>query len=108
MDWVEGEPLSKFVGSRLNEPDTLRRIAAQWRGGTTASLRGLRIAHNDLQHGNVMVQGDGNIRLVDYDAMFLPKVSRRNAARNRDTRTTSTPSGRQSTMTTISTTSLPW
>ena len=73
MEWVEGELLSKFVDSRLNEPDTIRRVAAQWRGGTTASLRGLRIAHNDLQHGNVMVQGDGNIRLVDYDGMFLPQ-----------------------------------
>ena len=73
MEWVEGESLSSFVGSHLNEPDALRRIAAQWRGGTTASLRGLRIAHNDLQHGNIMVQGDGNIRLVDYDGMFLPQ-----------------------------------
>ena len=73
MDWVEGESLSSFVGSRLREPDTLRRIAAQWRGGPAASLRGLRIAHNDLQHGNVMVQGDGNVRLVDYDGIFLPQ-----------------------------------
>ena len=73
MEWVEGEPLSRFVGSRLDQPDVLRRTAAQWRGGTTASLRGLRIAHNDLQHGNVMVEGDGNIRLVDYDGMFLPQ-----------------------------------
>ena len=72
MDWVEGDPLGKFVDSNINEPDTLRRIAAQWRGGTTANLRGLRIAHNDLQHGNVMVQRDGSIRLVDYDGMFLP------------------------------------
>ena len=73
MEWVQGEVLSTFVGSKLKEPDTLRRVAAQWRGGTTASLRGLRIAHNDLQHGNVMVQADGNIRLVDYDGMFLPQ-----------------------------------
>ena len=73
MDWVEGESLSSFVGSKLNEPGTLRRIAAQWRGGPAASLRGLGIAHNDLQHGNVMVQGDGNIRLVDYDGIFLPQ-----------------------------------
>ncbi len=73
MEWVEGEVLSTFVDSKLQEPETLRRIAAQWRGGTTASLRGLRIAHNDLQHGNVMVQADGNIRLVDYDGMFLPQ-----------------------------------
>ena len=72
MEWVEGELLSRFVGSRLSEPDTLRRVAAQWRGGPVASLRGLRIAHNDLQHGNVLVQRDGSIRLVDYDGMFLP------------------------------------
>ena len=73
MEWVDGELLSRFVESRLNQPETLRRVAAQWRGGPTASLRGLRIAHNDLQHGNVMVQSDGSVRLVDYDGMFLPK-----------------------------------
>ena len=71
MDWVDGEQLSGFVGSRLDQPDTLRRLATEWRGGPPASMRGLRIAHNDLQHGNVMVQADGSIRLVDYDGMFL-------------------------------------
>ena len=73
MEWVAGESLSAFVGSNLNNPDALRRVAAQWRGGPAASLRGLGIAHNDLQHGNVMVQSDGRIRLVDYDGMFLPQ-----------------------------------
>ena len=72
MEWVEGESLSSFVGSHLNDPDALRRVAAQWRGGPAASLRGLGIAHNDLQHGNVMVQADDRIRLVDYDGIFLP------------------------------------
>ena len=72
MEWVEGESLNGFVGGNLNDPDALRRVAAQWRGGPAASLRGLGIAHNDLQHGNVMVQPDGRIRLVDYDGMFLP------------------------------------
>ena len=72
MEWVQGEPLSKFVGSNFNEPDTLRRLAARWRGAT-ASLRGLGIAHNDLQHGNVMVDEDENIKLVDYDGIFLPQ-----------------------------------
>ena len=73
MEWVEGESLSSFVEANLNDPDTLRRIAAQWRGGPVASLRGLGIAHNDLQHGNVMVDASGRIRLVDYDGMFLPR-----------------------------------
>ena len=74
MEWVDGDSLNKFVefvGAGLVVPDTLRQMAAQWRGGPVASLRGLRIAHNDLQHGNVMVQTDGNIRLVDYDGMYL-------------------------------------
>ena len=73
MEWVEGESLSSFVGSRLHDPDALLRVAAQWRGGPAASLRGLRIAHNDLQHGNVMVQANGRLRLVDYDGMYLPQ-----------------------------------
>ncbi len=73
MDWVEGEPLSKFVGSKVGEPDEIQRLAAHWRGGPVPNLRGLGIAHNDLQHGNVMVQGDGNVRLVDYDGIFLPQ-----------------------------------
>lgn len=73
MEWVEGEILSKCVEFNLKRPDVLRLLAARWRGGTTSSLRGLGIAHNDLQHGNVLVQDDGRIRLVDYDGMFLPR-----------------------------------
>ncbi len=73
MEWVEGQSLSSFVDDKINDPGMLRQVAAQWRGGPSASLRGLGIAHNDLQHGNVMVQKDGRIRLVDYDGMFLPQ-----------------------------------
>ena len=71
MDWVTGSPLNKYVYDHLND-SALRRLTARWRG-TNGTLRGLRIAHNDLQHGNVMVQDDGNIRLVDYDGIFLPQ-----------------------------------
>lgn len=73
MEWVEGESLSKFLDSNHSNPEALRRLAAQWRGGPTASLSGLGIAHNDLQHGNVLVQSDRAIRLVDYDGIFLPR-----------------------------------
>ena len=72
MAWVEGERLDRFVERNLNAPDILRDMAARWRGAN-GSLRGLNIAHNDLQHGNVMVQRDDAIRLVDYDGIFLPR-----------------------------------
>ena len=47
-------------------------LAASWRG-VNGTLRGLEIAHNYLQHGNVMVQDDGALHLVDYDGVFLPR-----------------------------------
>ena len=73
MDWVEGNTLGEYVESKIDEPEALRQIADEWQN-LVASLRDSGIAHNDLQHGNVMVQGDGSIRLVDYDGMFVPEL----------------------------------
>ena len=72
MEWVNGHPLDRYVRRNLDMPNSLQNIAARWRGLISA-LRSLNIAHNDLQHGNVMVQDDRSLRLVDYDAMFLPQ-----------------------------------
>ena len=72
MDWALGDRLDKFIGDHLNKPDIFADLAARWRG-VNGTLRGLKIAHNDLQHGNVMVQEQGAIRLVDYDGIFLPR-----------------------------------
>ena len=72
MTWVEGRRLDRFVEDNLSRPDRILDVCARWRGAN-GSLRGLKIAHNDLQHGNIMVQSDGTIRLVDYDSIFLPQ-----------------------------------
>ena len=72
MDWANGEPLDKFVRQNLDKPNAISGVAARWRGAV-GSLRGLGIAHNDLQHGNVMVQADNRLHLVDYDGIFLPQ-----------------------------------
>src|SRR5439155_7650368 len=52
-------------------PKSLLNAAAQWRG-LVNSLRGSHLAHGDLQHGNVLVTPQGQMRLVDYDTMFVP------------------------------------
>ena len=72
MEWVNGDPMNKFVQNNLDTPNNLQIAAARWRGLVSA-LGSLNIAHNDLQHGNVMVQQDRSLRLVDYDAIFLPQ-----------------------------------
>ena len=74
MEFVEGENLGKFVGKIIEEDqgrrETLSKVANRWRS-LNGELRNLDVAHNDLQHGNVMIQDDLEIRLVDYDGFFL-------------------------------------
>lgn len=72
MEWVDGEALNTFVERNLNDQKTLEKMIRTWRGQVVGSLRGCHLAHGDLQHGNVMVKPQGEILLVDYDAMFVP------------------------------------
>ena len=72
MDWAAGQPLDRFVQKNLDNPEALAEVARRWRGAV-GSLRGLGIAHNDLQHGNILVQEDNRINFVDYDSIFLPR-----------------------------------
>lgn len=72
MEWVEGEPLNAYVERNRADGPAMRRLAEQF-ARMTRDLRQAGIAHGDLQHGNVMVVG-GNLRLVDYDGMFVPTL----------------------------------
>ena len=70
MDWVEGQTLDQYVAANLANPGALRALAASW-STLMKDLQGMPIAHNDLQHGNVIVEPTGELRLVDYDGVFL-------------------------------------
>lgn len=72
MEYVEGEPLNVFVGGAVRrDPTFLDKLAGRWRS-MIADLAKHRIAHGDLQHGNVLITEQGEFKLVDYDAMFVP------------------------------------
>ncbi|HEV7214966.1 MAG TPA: hypothetical protein VGP33_07545 [Chloroflexota bacterium] len=70
MEWIAGELLHQVVERRLATPALLRELAEHWRS-LVADLTRLGVAHGDLQHRNILVAG-GQIRLVDYDGMFVP------------------------------------
>jgi hypothetical protein len=72
MEWVSGRQLHRYVEDNLGQGQILERLAAQWRG-VVAGLKGAHMAHGDLQHGNILVNGQG-IRLVDYDGLFIPAL----------------------------------
>ena len=73
MDWVEGQPLDEFISANLQSPGKLTDVAGRFLKLVGQLQRQFGVAHNDLQHGNVLVMSDGELRLVDYDGVYLPE-----------------------------------
>jgi serine/threonine protein kinase len=38
------------------------------------TLRENKISHGDLQEGNILIDRNGNIKLVDYDSICIPEI----------------------------------
>jgi len=73
MAWVKGLALNEFIEQNLSNPKVLLKLEARWLD-LLEHLKGLEIAHGDLQHGNVLVAEDGRFRLIDYDGMWVPAL----------------------------------
>lgn len=75
MAWAKGMTLGEFLEDRHRRPSELKQLGASLRGLATY-LESNRIAHGDIQPGNVMVAGDGReVQLIDYDGMFLDEIT---------------------------------
>jgi len=70
MEWIDGEPLHVYIERNLYQPQALRSLILQWKEMLGVLSRN-RIAHGDLQHGNVIVN-NSQLRLIDYDGMYVP------------------------------------
>jgi serine/threonine protein kinase len=73
MEWIEASQLNTFVEENLSNPRVLAQLRKHW-DRLVSDLRSAKIAHGDLQHGNVLVRSNGEIRLIDYDGMWVPKL----------------------------------
>ncbi|HET6205015.1 MAG TPA: hypothetical protein VFI25_19660 [Planctomycetota bacterium] len=76
MEWAEGETLGPAVESCYRDAGRLRALQRGFDKLETA-LRAAGLGHGDLQNGNVIVERRG-LRLVDYDGMFVPGMTRGN------------------------------
>lgn len=70
MDWVDAQPLKKYLAQKLNSPSEIDRLAENFKKMVT-DLHSHNLSHGDLQHGNLMVKDTGEIVLVDYDSMYV-------------------------------------
>ncbi len=77
MQWAEGDLLHTYVEQQLRFPWILASLRAKW-VTLVRDLENARVAHGDLQHGNILVR-NGAFQLVDYDGMWVPALKGRHA-----------------------------
>ena len=71
MEWVDAVRLDRYVEKQLGEPNLILEVARKF-AGAVKTLNESNAAHGDLQHGNILVSTNGDLRFVDYDeCMFL-------------------------------------
>jgi hypothetical protein len=71
MEWVEATSLLPFVEAHLWDQETMAGLAEKF-GDLVRDLSRHGIAHGDLQHGNILVTPAGELKLIDYDGMYVP------------------------------------
>ena len=76
MEWVDGDTLDVWIEKHLGDPGALRKLADRWQV-VLKDLEHSHLGHCDLQHGNILVDRTNDIRLIDYDGMYVPPLKGR-------------------------------
>jgi hypothetical protein len=78
MRWIDGRQLGSYLESQP-PPSAIQRIESALHD-VLHELERSGVAHGDIQHGNVMIDRQGAVRLIDYDGMYVPGLAGRTAA----------------------------
>ncbi len=73
MEWMKGLNLDSYIEQNLSQPKRIQPLVNRW-ADVCRSLRDAAIAHGDLQHGNIVVMDNGDIKLIDYDGMYIQSL----------------------------------
>lgn len=74
MAWAKGETLGEFLEDNHGSPQALGALASSLES-LSAFLEKERIAHGDIQTGNLMVSdGGASVQLIDYDGMWIEEI----------------------------------
>jgi len=73
MEWLDGLLFKEYLENNINNPTVLSTLADDFLI-MCQSLRENEISHGDLQEGNILVTELGELRLVDYDSIYVPTI----------------------------------
>lgn len=73
MEWLEGKLLKEYLEENLGNKNKLTKLANDFLE-MCKTLRENKISHGDLQEGNILVDKNSNIKLVDYDSVCIPDI----------------------------------
>lgn len=74
MAWAGGETLGEFLEVNRKSSQVMATLSASIES-LAVFLEKEKIAHGDLQTGNLMVSGGGAaVQLIDYDGMFVDEI----------------------------------
>jgi hypothetical protein len=72
MEWIDGPTLDVYLDEAVTRREVVEHLSHEWLK-VIHSLQEAKIAHGDLQHGNIIVER-GALRLVDLDGLFVPEM----------------------------------
>ena len=73
MEWLDGLIFKEYIEENLNNARVLSKLADDF-STMCQVLRNNEISHGDLQEGNIIINRDGEIKLVDYDSVYVPSI----------------------------------
>jgi hypothetical protein len=72
MEWLDGQTLGEYVEKKRKNSQEMVNLAQKMKKMVN-ELKKRGISHGDLHDQNIMIV-DGELRIIDYDAMFVPAL----------------------------------
>lgn len=73
MDWVESVSLESYVETNADNAARMDHLITSF-NKIVATLQDNHLAHGDLQHRNVVLTKEHQVKLIDYDGFYIPSL----------------------------------
>lgn len=80
LDWISGKSLKQHLqqilsDDKIDKESEIRKLAEGLKQ-MFVSFRQCNFSHGDLQHDNIIITDEGDIKVIDYDSSFTPSLGR--------------------------------